>query len=138
VTPPFVSSPLVDYVAASPGLAETLVSEHCDDGTGHCPRCALGAQTGYQSWPCTIAAVAARAVELRRVDARHGLVLISSERAVIRVSHSPRDGGRVITEWSDEIATAPGTRRDAAVLAARHGLRPQVDDVDGTRHWRSY
>jgi hypothetical protein len=51
-------SALATFIAANPGLAETLLADHVDDGNGHCRACAVGAQRGYHRWPCTIAAEA--------------------------------------------------------------------------------
>lgn len=136
----FVSSPLVEFLAAAPDdLARRLVAEHRDDGSGHCRRCPIGAHAGHLTWPSAIYTVASRAVQLRRTDARHGLVVLTGERAVIRVSHTRTPDGReiVTTEWVDEIRSEPGTLAEAQVLAARHGLRPQVPDADGTTHWRA-
>jgi hypothetical protein len=31
-----------------------LLARHVDDGNGHCRVCSLGAQRGFQTWPCSI------------------------------------------------------------------------------------
>jgi hypothetical protein len=35
-------SPLVQFIVNNPGLADTLLARHVDDGSGHCRACALG------------------------------------------------------------------------------------------------
>ena len=59
--------PLVVFVRSHPGMAETLLAQHRDDGTGHCTMCSDGGQRGRPIWPCTTA-VAARAATTRRTD----------------------------------------------------------------------
>lgn len=56
-----MTSALAAAIAACPGLAERLLAEHRDDGRGRCVRCALGAQRGFATWPCTIYVAAAAA-----------------------------------------------------------------------------
>ena len=57
---------VADVLAAIPGLAERLLVKHVDDGTGHCRACPLGAQQGFQTWPCPLHNIAAAALERRR------------------------------------------------------------------------
>lgn len=58
---------LAALVAAMPGVAQRLLADHVDDGTGHCRRCPVGAQAGYQRWPCTLHDVGRSAVLLSPV-----------------------------------------------------------------------
>jgi len=58
------SSSLAAAIALTPGLADRLLVEHVDDGTGRCRLCPLRDQAGHQRWPCRIhdaASEAARA-----------------------------------------------------------------------------
>ena len=57
---------VADVVAAIPGLAERLLVKHVDDGTGHCRACPLGAQQGFETWPCPLHSVAAAALHVRQ------------------------------------------------------------------------
>ncbi len=49
-----IDHPLVEFIVRNPGLAETLIGEHVDDGQGYCRACALDAQRGYHSYPCSV------------------------------------------------------------------------------------
>ena len=53
---------LVVLIRSQPGMAERLLAEHADDGSGRCRICSTGAQTGRYRWPCTIHRCASRAV----------------------------------------------------------------------------
>ena len=55
------------HLILHPGMAETLLAQHRDDGTGHCTMCSDGGQRGRPIWPCTTA-VAARAATTHRTD----------------------------------------------------------------------
>jgi hypothetical protein len=57
---------LVEFIVNNPGLSDALISEHIDDGRGHCRACALGAQRGYYTFPCDIRCTAERAREIER------------------------------------------------------------------------
>ncbi len=46
--------PLVALIMSQPAMAERLVAQHADDGTGHCRCCTSGAQTGRYRYPCDI------------------------------------------------------------------------------------
>ncbi len=46
--------PLIALIQSEPGMAQRLLAEHADDGTGRCRRCSTGAQTGHYRWPCLI------------------------------------------------------------------------------------
>jgi hypothetical protein len=59
-------SPLVQFIVNNPGLADALLAQHVDDGSGHCRSCALGAQRGYQQHPCDIHCTAERARQIER------------------------------------------------------------------------
>ena len=47
-------SPLVVLIRSQPGMAERLLSEHVDDGSGRCRVCSTGGQTGRYRWPCAL------------------------------------------------------------------------------------
>jgi hypothetical protein len=53
-------------IAAIPGLAARLLSEHADDGSGRCRRCSMAGQAGRERWPCRIHTYAAAAAPLDR------------------------------------------------------------------------
>jgi hypothetical protein len=59
-------SPLVQFIVNNPGLADTLIATHEDDGRGYCRACALGAQRGYHRHPCNIRCSAERARQIER------------------------------------------------------------------------
>lgn len=40
------ADPWVTWIRSQPGLAERLLAEHIDDGTGRCRVCSAGGQTG--------------------------------------------------------------------------------------------
>jgi hypothetical protein len=61
-------SPLVEFIVGNPGLSDALVRQHVDDGRGYCRACALGAQRGYQRFPCNIRRTAERAREIERMN----------------------------------------------------------------------
>ena len=46
--------PLVELIRSQPGMAERLLIEHADDGSGRCRACSDGGQSGRHRWPCTI------------------------------------------------------------------------------------
>lgn len=56
-----VGSPLVALIRSQPGMAERLLAEHADDGSGRCRVCSSGAMTGHYRWPCTIGLCATEA-----------------------------------------------------------------------------
>jgi hypothetical protein len=53
--------PIVAFIAGEPGLADRLLVQHTDDGTGHCRVCTSGAQTGRSVWPCPLRGLAEQA-----------------------------------------------------------------------------
>jgi hypothetical protein len=59
-TPPLTSTvegavdPLVMLIRSQPGMAQRLLAQHTDDGTGRCRVCSGGGQTGRFRWPCTL------------------------------------------------------------------------------------
>ena len=59
-------SPLVQFIADNPGLADALLAVHVDDGRGYCRSCGLGAQRGYHRHPCNIRCTAERALQIER------------------------------------------------------------------------
>ena len=58
---PVPVSPLVALIRSQPGMAERLLADHTDDGTGRCRCCSSGGQTGRYQWPCAIHRSAAQA-----------------------------------------------------------------------------
>ena len=58
--------PLVEFIALQSGLADALLREHQNDGTGHCTVCSAGGQTWRYVWPCWTA-IAAKVAD-RRVE----------------------------------------------------------------------
>ena len=59
-------SPLVQMILSQSGMAERLMAEHVDDGSGRCLGCPVGGQRGRHSWPCTIRKAALEAQKLHR------------------------------------------------------------------------
>lgn len=57
---------LIALIIARSGMAERLIAEHADDGTGHCRVCSGGGQTGRYVSPCAIRLAADEAT--RRSD----------------------------------------------------------------------
>jgi hypothetical protein len=55
---------IVAFIAGEPGMAERILAEHADDGTGHCRVCTDGGQTGRHVWPCTLRGLAEQASRL--------------------------------------------------------------------------
>lgn len=53
--------PLIELILSEPGMAERLLAEHADDGSGRCRCCSGGSQTARFSWPCTLFHYADRA-----------------------------------------------------------------------------
>ena len=64
-------SPLAEFIVKNPGLSASLISKHVDDGHGYCRVCALGAQRGYQKFPCYIRVTAEEAHEIERRRSRN-------------------------------------------------------------------
>ena len=54
-------NPLVTLIASEPGMADRLLAQHVDDGTGRCAVCTAGSQTGRFAWPCQTQLAAAAA-----------------------------------------------------------------------------
>jgi hypothetical protein len=52
---------IVAFIAAEPGMAQRLLAEHRDDGTGHCQVCTAGPQAGRQVFPCRLRELAEEA-----------------------------------------------------------------------------
>jgi hypothetical protein len=61
-----VSELIAQLIADRPAAVRDLLARHADDGNGHCRVCVIGAQRGFQTWPCTIYAAAALAFRGRR------------------------------------------------------------------------
>ena len=60
-----VVNQLVVLIRSQPGMAERLLAEHADDGSGRCRLCSSGAQAGHYQFPCAIRLAAADAAESR-------------------------------------------------------------------------
>ena len=54
-------NPLVVLIRSQPGMADRLLAEHADDGSGRCRVCSSGAQSGRYQWPCAIQQAATEA-----------------------------------------------------------------------------
>ena len=54
---------IVALIGDNPAGIEKLLAEHVDDGTGHCRRCPLPGQRGFDSWPCLHHVAASLATE---------------------------------------------------------------------------
>jgi hypothetical protein len=56
-------NPLVTLITSEHGMADRLLAQHVDDGSGRCRVCTGGSQTGRLTWPCQtqMAAAAAKA-----------------------------------------------------------------------------
>jgi hypothetical protein len=59
---PVPSDPLQEFLLRG-NRAARLLTEHVDDGTGHCSVCSQGGQVGHVRWPCQLATAAQRAAE---------------------------------------------------------------------------
>jgi hypothetical protein len=59
-------NPLVQMILGQPGMAERLIAEHDDDGSGRCRGCPVGGQRGRHSWPCTLRRAADEAAQIER------------------------------------------------------------------------
>jgi hypothetical protein len=57
--------PLVEFILCHAGMAEVLLDQHRDDGSGHCRVCTTGGQAGRPVWPCTTFAAAEAVVRQR-------------------------------------------------------------------------
>jgi hypothetical protein len=57
---------IVAFIAGEPGMAERMLAEHRDDGTGHCRVCTEGAQAGRKVWPCPLHGLAEQASRQKR------------------------------------------------------------------------
>jgi hypothetical protein len=49
-----VSELIARLIADRPAAVLGLLARHGDDGNGYCRACTLGAQRGFQTWPCSI------------------------------------------------------------------------------------
>jgi hypothetical protein len=65
---------LARFLTDQPTALTTLLSQHVDDGSGHCRTCRIGNQSGFLAWPCTLYAAAALAARPGSVEpaARRG------------------------------------------------------------------
>jgi hypothetical protein len=85
---------LIVALIGNPAGIEKLLAEHVDDGTGHCRRCPLPGQRGFDSWPCIHHVAAALAAEqLPLVQGRRESSLTSGP------SHTPPSPGAYGRPW---------------------------------------
>ena len=49
---------LVAFIASEPGMAERVLVEHRDDGSGHCRKCVRRQSGAAQVWPCPLRGLA--------------------------------------------------------------------------------
>lgn len=66
IDPPQSVDPIVEFIARQPGLVARLLTDHVDDGTGHCRVCTAGAQAGRQVSPCRLLDLAEQASKVTR------------------------------------------------------------------------
>ena len=52
---------LVAFIRSQPGMADRLIANHANDGTGRCRTCSTGAQAGRYRWPCALYCCATQA-----------------------------------------------------------------------------
>jgi hypothetical protein len=45
---------IVAFIASEPGMAERMLAEHRDDGSGHCRKCVRRQSGAAQVWPCPL------------------------------------------------------------------------------------
>jgi hypothetical protein len=57
---------LIELIITEPGMAERLLGQHTDDGTGRCRVCTAGGQTGHYPYPCIFRLAADEANHRRR------------------------------------------------------------------------
>ena len=65
IRPTSSGDPLVEFIMSQSGLANALLLQHWDDGTGHCKVCSAGGQAGRYVWPCQTAVAAETAARHR-------------------------------------------------------------------------
>lgn len=58
-------APIVAFIVGQPGLAQKMLAQHRDDGTGHCEVCTEGGQAGHKVWPCPSFGLAQQATARR-------------------------------------------------------------------------
>ena len=73
--------PLITLIQSQPGMAQRLLVEHANDGSGRCRRCSTGAQTGHYRWPCLIYSSALQAGEQPDADGRQHSAQTPAQRA---------------------------------------------------------
>lgn len=59
-------SPLVQLIAANPGMAARLLAQHTNDGTDHCTSCVQHETGARQIWPCPSHGLASQALDIAR------------------------------------------------------------------------
>jgi hypothetical protein len=74
---------IVALIGDNPAGIEKLLAEHVDDGTGHCRRCPLPGQRGFDSWPCL----------------HHTAATLAAEQPA-GPSHTPRGPGTHVPPWA--------------------------------------
>lgn len=60
---------LAAFLVDQPMAIGRLLTDHVDDGRGHCRSCTLGGQRGFLVWPCTIYLAASKAARARKARA---------------------------------------------------------------------
>jgi hypothetical protein len=58
---PSVIGPIVEFIAREPGMAERMLAEHANDGSGHCRTCVRRQGGAAQVWPCPLYGLAEQA-----------------------------------------------------------------------------
>jgi hypothetical protein len=58
---------LAAFLVEQPTAIGRLLTEHVDDGRGHCRTCTVEGQQGFLTWPCTIHVAASKAARARKM-----------------------------------------------------------------------
>jgi hypothetical protein len=61
MSPPPPTGPIVAFIAGEPGMAQRMLAEHRDDGSGHCCTCVRRQGGAAQVWPCPLYGLAEQA-----------------------------------------------------------------------------
>lgn len=104
--------PLVTLITSEPGMADRLLAQHVDDGTGRCTVCTGGSQSGRLAWPCQTQMAAAAANAANEAD---GTPMIHPTRPVPPRPKSGAGAQSLRYRWPGAItlaARAAMTRRD--------------------------
>ena len=52
---------IVAFIAGEPGMAQRMLDQHVDDGSGHCRTCLRRQDGAAQVWPCPLHGLAEQA-----------------------------------------------------------------------------